>query len=145
MGLVNSSADLQKSTVEIAEAAAAESMENTRVDRLLRIVGFNFDLKTAALAGNRYIGYEISDPLGHTQYEALTPALVEKAPDGTNIYGICGAIGFPHDTVLSSRTVLLPLPDIMLPKGWKWSAIAPSKQAGDTFPIFRLAFEWVFI
>lgn len=129
---------------ETREEAAAETITNNDAQaRLLRIVSFNFDLKTAALAGNRFVGYEITDGAGHTQVEALTPALPEKAPDGSNLYGICGFIGAPHDTIAASRTIILPLPTLLLPVGWRWTAIAPSKQAGDTFPLFRLCTEWV--
>lgn len=127
----------------LQEGAAEALVNNDKRGRLLQILAFNFDMKMAALAGNRFTGYEINIG-GATYIECLSPALPEKAPDGSNLYGICGWIGAPHDSVASSRTIILPLPEkLLIPVGGRWEAIAPSKQAGDTFPLFRLAYQFV--
>jgi hypothetical protein len=140
--LLNTNADFQSSGPEFLQAGPAEKFTHNKANAFLKILSFNFDLQTAALAGNRFVGYEIN--VGGTQVEVLSPPLPEKAPDGTNLYGICGFIGAPHDTVVASRTITMPLPNLLIPFGGIWSAIAPSKQVGDTFPLFRLQFEWLY-
>lgn len=103
----------------------------------MRIRGFNFDLQTGALAGERFVGYEITDPEKHTFYEALTPPL--STPE--KLYGICGFVGAVTQTGGLSRTILLPLPDIWLPPGWAISYINLGKQVGDSFPLVRTIYE----
>jgi hypothetical protein len=128
------------SNPQYTEGAAAEAIVANQPGKKLRILSFNFDLKTSGVAGERFVGYEVNILGQGTLIEALTPPLATI----NNLYGICGSMGFTTPSA-TSRTALLPLPaNLLIPFGSKWEAIAPiGKQAGDTFPLFRLAFEYV--
>lgn len=122
---------------------AAESIESNVVGKLLRILSFNWDIQTSATAGARYVGYEVTNAEGKTLTEVLTPEL--KA---STLYGICGFVGqgvAPATAVSAaqSRTVPLALFNFALPKGYVLRYIAPFKQTGDTFPLFRTLYEYI--
>jgi len=132
-------APLENAPAKLETKLEGESMESERAGQALHVLAFNFDLKTSGQAGNRFVGYEIAAPTGQTLVEVLTPALAKA----NNTYGICSFIGAPHDEIEGSRTIVLPLANLLLPKGVKLNLIAPFKQSEDTFPLFRWVFEYV--
>jgi hypothetical protein len=123
--------------------SASEALESNQAGKLLRVLSFNWDIQTSATAGARYVGYEVTGPEGHTVVEALTPELKPST-----LYGVCSFVGAPLSSATAvsasqSRTVLLPLFDFALPQGYKITYIAPFKQTGDTFPLFRTLYEYI--
>jgi hypothetical protein len=121
----------------------AESLESNVAGKLLRILGFNWDIKTSAQTGARYVGYEILGPEGHTFAEVLSPELKPS-----ELYGICSFVGCGTPvaasvTAAQSRTVNLPMVEWPLPQGYKIIYIAPFRKSEDTFPIFRTIYEYI--
>lgn len=109
-------------------AAGTELSHTVPSDVAWLVVGAYIGLTTNATAANRRLSLVFDD--GTTNFARL-PIGVTQAANLTYTYSF--APGLPRASAVESNVVVSPLPDFMLPSGYRIRTLTENIQSGDDF------------